>query len=140
MLARRVPPPADRVSAMSPKSLPRNRIRNDRQLIASYVARSFDDPALYASTPRNRPNLPPADQVMLRNIPAVDGRGLGAAAGRSPPQVTVAQAGFAVHAALAWWSTSARLVQLRQLEESRANVRRMMEVTVLGQHAAAPLN
>ncbi len=56
------------------------------------------------------------------------------------PELTVAQARFVVHAALALVVDLGRLVHYDNSEESRASVRRMMEVTVLGQHAAAPLS
>lgn len=110
------------------------------RLIASYVARSFDDPALAYVYYTERANLPPADQVMLRNIQRSTVAAWVRLLVAARPELTVAQARFAVHAALALVVDLGRLVQYDNSEESRANVRRMMEVTVLGQHAAAPLS
>lgn len=110
------------------------------RLIAAYVARSFDDPALAYVYYTERANLPPADQVMLRNIQRSTVASWVRLLVAARPELSVAQARFAVHAALALVVDLGRLVAYDNSEESRAVVRRMMEVTVLGQHAAAPLS
>ena len=110
------------------------------RLIAAYVARSFDDPALAYVYYTERANLPTADQAILRNIQRSTVAAWVRLLVAARPELTPTAARFAVHAALALVVDIGRLVQYDNTEESRACVRRMMEVTVLGQRAAVPLS
>jgi len=109
-------------------------------LIAAYVTRSFDDPALAYVYYTERANLPTADQAILRNIQRSTVAAWVRLLVAARPELTATQARFAVHAALALVVDIGRLVQYDNTEESRACVRRMMEATVLGQRAAVPLS
>jgi AcrR family transcriptional regulator len=107
------------------------------RLISSYVARSFDDPELAYVYYTERVNLPAGDQVILRSIQRSTVESWVRLLIGVRPELTAGQARFAVHAAFALVVDLGRLVQYDNTEESRAYVRRMMEVTLLGQHSAA---
>jgi len=106
-------------------------------LISAYVDRSFDDPELAYVYYTERMNLPPADQVILRSIQRATVEAWVRLSVAARPQQTPGHARLAVHAAFALVVDLGRLVQYENSEESRACVRRMMEVTLLGQHSTA---
>ncbi len=107
------------------------------RLISSYVARSFDEPELAYVYYTERVNLPAADQVILRSIQRSTVESWVRLLVAVRPELTTGQARFAVHAGFALVVDLGRLVQYDNSEESRACVRRMMEVTLLGQHSSA---
>jgi AcrR family transcriptional regulator len=112
------------------------------RLISSYVARSFDDPELAYLYYTERVNLPAGDQVILRRIQRSTVESWVRLLIALRPELTAGHARFAVHAGFAVVVDLGRLVQYDNSEESRACVRRMMEVTLLGRHSrpvSAPL-
>jgi AcrR family transcriptional regulator len=106
-------------------------------LISSYVARSFDDPELAYLYYTERVNLPAADQANLRRIQRSTVQSWVRLLIAVRPELTAGQARFAVHAGFALVVDLGRLVQYDNSEESRACVRRMMEVALLGRHSSA---
>ena len=110
------------------------------RLIAAYVARSFDDPELAYVYYTERVNLPPGDQVILRSIQRSTVESWVRLLVAARPELTAARARFAVHASFALVVDLGRLVQYENTEESRACVRRMMEVTLLGQLTEIAVN
>jgi AcrR family transcriptional regulator len=104
-------------------------------LIDSYVARSFDDPELAYVYYTERANLPPGDERMLRSIQRATVEAWVRILVAVCPELTDGRARFVVHAGFALVVDLGRLVQYENTEESRAYVRRMMEVTLLGLRA-----
>lgn len=102
------------------------------RLIDLYVARSFREPEIAYVYYAERGNLPDADRAPIRNIQrsTVDEWARLLAAAR--PEFNHAQAKFAVHAAFALVVDLGRLVQYEDSEHSRACVRLLMEMTLLG--------
>lgn len=103
------------------------------RLIEAYVARSFEDPELSYVYYTERGNLPPGDQVLLRSIQRSTVESWVRLLVAARPELSPARARFAVHASFALVVDLGRLVQYEDSAESRACVRRMMEVTLLGQ-------
>jgi AcrR family transcriptional regulator len=102
------------------------------RLIDLYVARSFREPEIAYVYYAERGNLPDADRASIRNIQrsTVDEWARLLAAAR--PEFTHAQATFAVHAAFGLVVDLGRLVQYQDTEHSRACVKLLMEMTLLG--------
>jgi AcrR family transcriptional regulator len=102
------------------------------RLIDLYVARSFREPEIAYVYYAERGNLPEADRAPIRNIQrsTVDEWARLLAAAR--PEFSHAQAKFAVHAAFGLVVDLGRLVQYEDSEHSRACVRLLMEMTLLG--------
>ena len=107
------------------------------RLISSYVARSFDHPELAYLYYTDRVNLPADNQVVLRKIQRSTVEAWVRLLIAVRPELTAGRARFAVHAGFALVVDLGRLVQYDNSEESRACVRRMMEVTLLGRHSPA---
>ncbi|MGV0740931.1 TetR/AcrR family transcriptional regulator [Mycolicibacterium sp. XJ870] len=102
------------------------------ELVAAYVARSFDKPELGYLYYTEWANLPASDQATLRAIQRATVESWAELVVAVRPQYTVAHARFAVHAALALVVDLGRLVAYDNTEHSRASVCRMMEVTLFG--------
>jgi hypothetical protein len=110
------------------------------RLISSYVTRSFDDPELAYVYYTERVNLPAGDQVLLRGIQRSTVESWVRLLVAVRPELTAGRARFAVHAGFALVVDLGRLVRYDNSEESRACVRRMMEVALLGQRAEVTLD
>lgn len=102
------------------------------RLIELYVARSFREPEIAYVYYAERGNVPEADRAPIRNIQrsTVDEWARLLSAAR--PEFSHAQAKFAVHAAFALVVDLGRLVRYEDTEHSRACVRLLMEMTLLG--------
>ena len=102
------------------------------RLVDLYVARSFREPEIAYVYYAERGNLPTADRAAFRNIQrsTVDEWARLLAAAR--PEFSHAQAKFAVHAAFGLVVELGRLVQSQDTEHSRACVKLLMEMTLLG--------
>ena len=107
------------------------------RLMSSYVTRSFDDPELAYLYYTERVNLPADDQVTLRRIQRSTVESWVRLLVAVRPELTAGQARFVVHAGFALVVDLGRLVQYDNSEDSRACVRRMMEVTLLGRNRSA---
>ncbi len=125
---------ADRVSAdvssvLAAESDPEQALA---RLIDLYVARSFREPEIAYVYYAERGNVPEADRAPIRNIQraTVDEWARLLAAAR--PEFSHAQAKFAVHAAFGLVVDLGRLVQYQDTEHSRACVKLLMEMTLLG--------
>lgn len=102
------------------------------RLIDLYVARSFREPEIAYVYYAERGNVPEIEGASIRNIQraTVDEWARLLAAAR--PEFSHAQAKFAVHAAFALVVDLGRLVQYEDTEHSRACVKLLMEMTLLG--------
>ncbi len=102
------------------------------KLIDLYVTRSFREPEIAYVYYAERGNIPEAERAPIRNIQraTVDEWARLLAAAR--PEFSHAQATFAVHAALALVVDLGRLVRYENSGHSRACVRLLMEMTLLG--------
>lgn len=102
------------------------------ELINLYVARSFRDPELAYVYYTERGNVPEPDRVVLRNIQRATVDEWARLLAEARPEFTHAQARFAVHAAFGLVVDLGRLVHYENTEHSRACVRLMMALTLLG--------
>lgn len=102
------------------------------KLIDLYVDRSFRDPELAYVYYTERGNVPEADRMVLRNIQRATVDEWARLLSQARPEFSHAQARFAVHAAFGLVVDLGRLVHYEDTEHSRASVRLMMELTLLG--------
>ncbi len=103
-----------------------------RELIDLYVDRSFRDPELAYVYYAERGNVPEADRMVLRNIQRATVDEWARLLSESRPELSRAQARFAVHAAFGLVVDLGRLVRYEDTEDSRSWVRYMMAHTLLG--------
>ncbi|MGU3498000.1 TetR/AcrR family transcriptional regulator [Mycobacterium sp. C31M] len=102
------------------------------KLIDLYVDRSFRDPELAYVYYTERGNVPEADRMVLRNIQRATVDEWARLLSEARPEFSHAQARFAVHAAFGLVVDLGRLVHYENTEHSRACVRTMMALTLLG--------
>jgi len=102
------------------------------RLVDAYVARSFRDPEIAYVYYTERANLPEVDRAILRNIQRSVIEAWTRLLGAARPELSSAQARFAVHASFALVVDLGRLVHYDDTPYSQACVRRMMEVTLFG--------
>ncbi|MGW0161270.1 TetR/AcrR family transcriptional regulator [Mycobacterium sp. NPDC003323] len=102
------------------------------QLIDLYVSRSFREPELAYVYYTERGNVPEPDRMVLRNIQRATIDEWARLVSEARTEFSAAQARFAVHAAFGLVVDLGRLVQYEDTAYSRACVRLMMELTLLG--------
>ncbi|OBI31535.1 TetR family transcriptional regulator [Mycobacterium sp. E1386] len=108
------------------------------QLIDAFVTRSFANPELARVYYTERNNLPDTDAVLLYNINRSTVESWARLAVAARPDLTLGRARYAVHAALALAVDIGQLVMPGPSEPARMTVRRLMEITLLGESDTTP--
>ncbi|MDO3399292.1 TetR/AcrR family transcriptional regulator [Mycolicibacterium neoaurum] len=102
------------------------------ELVGLYVHRSFRNPELAYVYYAERGNVPEADRMVLRNIQRATVDEWARLLSEVRTEFSHAQARFAVHAAFGLMVDLGRLVHYEDTAHSRAVVRLLMELTLLG--------
>lgn len=105
-------------------------------VIDAYVARTFAQPELEYVYYSERLNMSAADQKILRNMQRATVESWVELVVAVRPQWTPGQARFAVHAAMSLVIDLGRLMRYHNSAQSRATVRRMLDLTLLGRYRA----
>ena len=103
-------------------------------VIDAYVTRSFDQPELDYVYYRERLNMTPADQKILRNLQRSTVESWVELVVSVRPEWTPGQARFAVHAAMSLVIDLGRLMHYDNSAQSRAVVARLLDLTLLGRY------
>jgi hypothetical protein len=103
-------------------------------VIDAYVARSFDQPELDYVYYRERLNMTPADQKILRNLQRSTVESWVELVVSVRRDWTPGQARFAVHAAMSLVIDLGRLMRYRNSPQARATVQRLLDLTLLGRY------
>jgi AcrR family transcriptional regulator len=106
------------------------------QLIDAFVTRSFANPELARAYYTERHNLPDTDAVLLYNIHRSTVESWARLAVAARPDLTLGRARYAVHASFALAVDIGQLVSPGPIQPARMTVRRLMEITLLGNSAA----
>jgi AcrR family transcriptional regulator len=106
------------------------------QLIDAFVTRSFANPELARAYYTERHNLPDTDAVLLYNIHRSTVESWARLAVAARPDLTLGRARYAVHASFALAVDIGQLVIPGPIQPARMTVRRLMEITLLGNSAA----
>ncbi|MGZ4578343.1 MAG: TetR/AcrR family transcriptional regulator [Mycobacterium sp.] len=106
------------------------------QLIDAFVTRSFANPELARAYYTERHNLPDTDAVLLYNIHRSTVESWARLAVAARPELTLGRARYAVHASFALAVDIGQLVVPGLSQPARMTVRRLMEITLLGESAA----
>ena len=106
------------------------------QLIDAFVTRSFANPELARAYYTERHNLPDTDAVLLNNIHRSTVESWARLAVAARPELTLGRARYAVHASFALAVDIGQLVVPGLSQPARVTVRRLMEITLLGESAA----
>lgn len=108
------------------------------QLVASYVARSFDNPEIDYLYFTERTSLPSSDRTMLHNIQRANVEEWSRLLAAIHSDLTEREARFVVHAAFALVIDLGRLTQYENSEAARAVVCELMRAALLApSHASA---
>jgi AcrR family transcriptional regulator len=102
------------------------------RLVDAYVRRSFADPEIAYVYYAERMNVPAAEQSALHNIQRATTEAWGRQVCEAVPEITPAEARFAVHAAFALVVDLGRLMGYEYTEQSQAVVRQLLRITLLG--------
>ncbi|UXA09154.1 TetR/AcrR family transcriptional regulator [Mycobacterium sp. SMC-2] len=107
------------------------------QLIDAFVKRSFANPELARVYYTERHNLPDTDAVLLDNIHRSTVESWARLAVAARPELSLGRARYAVHAAFALAVGVGQLVIPGPSQLARTTVRRLMEITLLGESVTA---
>lgn len=108
-----------------------------QRLIDAFVARSLVSPELARVYYTERHNLPDADAMLLYNIQRSIVESWARLAVAARPDLTLGRARYAVHGAFALAVDVGRLVISGSSQSARTTLRRLMEITLLGQPASS---
>ena len=103
-------------------------------VIDAYVARSFDQPELDFVYYRERLNMTPGDQKILRTLQRSTVESWVELVVSVRPQWTPGQARFAVHAAMSLVIDLGRLMHYENSAPARETVERLLDLTLLGRY------
>lgn len=102
------------------------------RLVDAYVRRSFANPEIAYVYYAERMNVPAEEQAALHNIQRATTEAWGGQVCEAVPEITSAEARFAVHAAFALVVDLGRLMGYEYTEQSQAVVRQLLRITLLG--------